>query len=196
MPIGSSRSERTDQAPAGRPAVFLDRDGTIIEDRGDLADPSQVEFFEDTVPALRRLEGCFDLFIVTNQSGVAKGTISAEDVERVNAHVLARLAEAGIGIAAAYVCPHERRDGCGCMKPSPHFLLRAETEHGIDLRRSFVVGDHPHDVEFARAAGATGIYLLSGHGLRHLEGIPEGTPVAAGIREAVELILDTTDAGC
>lgn len=190
MVIGSSRSEGPDRTAAGRPAVFLDRDGTIIEDRGDLADPSQVEFFEDTVPALRRLAGRFDLFIVTNQSGVAKGAISVQDVERVNAHVLARLAETGIAIVATYVCPHERRDGCGCMKPSPHFLLRAEAEHRIDLRRSFVVGDHPHDVEFARGAGATGIYLLTGHGLRHLEGVPEGTPVAAGIREAVDLILE------
>jgi histidinol-phosphate phosphatase family protein len=193
MPIKSARSEGPDRPPAGRPAVFLDRDGTIIEDRGDLADPSQVEFFEDTVPALRRLSWGSDLFIVTNQSGVAKGAISPEDVERVNTHVLARLAEAGIGIAAAYVCPHERRDGCGCMKPNPHFLLRAETEHRIDLRRSFVVGDHPHDVEFARAAGATGIYLLTGHGLRHLEAVPEGTPVAAGIREAVDLILESAE---
>ena len=173
-----------------RPAVFLDRDGTIIEDHGDLHDPSQVEFFEDTIPALRRLAGRFTLFIVTNQSGVAKGTISARDVERVNAHVLSRLAEAGIGIAATYVCPHERRDGCLCMKPNPFFLHKAETEHGIDLQRSFVIGDHPHDVEFAKAGGATGIYVLTGHGLKHLEGVAEGTAIAAGIHEAVEFILE------
>ncbi len=175
--------------PAGRPAVLLDRDGTIIEDRGDLSDPSRAVFFEATIPALRRLAGRFDLFIVTNQSGVAKGAITAQDVERVNAHVLSRLSEAGIGIVAIYVCPHERRDGCRCMKPNPHFLIRAEDEHGIDLKRSFVIGDHPHDVEFARAGGATGIYVLTGHGLKHLEGIAEGTPVAAGIGEAAELIL-------
>jgi D-glycero-D-manno-heptose 1,7-bisphosphate phosphatase len=174
-----------------RPAVFLDRDGTIIEDRGDLSVPSQVEFFEDTIPALRRLAGRFDLFIVTNQSGVAKGAITVRDVERVNAHVLARLSEAGIEIVATYVCPHERRDGCRCMKPSPLFLHRAEYDHGVDLRRSFVIGDHPHDVEFAKAGGATGIYVLTGHGLKHLEGIVEGTPIAAGIGEAAELILES-----
>lgn len=173
-----------------RPAVFLDRDGTIIEDRGDLSDPSQVEFFEGTIPALRRLGECFDLFIVTNQSGVAKGSISAQDVERVNAHVLSRLSEAGIEVVATYVCPHERRDGCRCMKPSPLFLHRAEYDHGVDLRRSFVIGDHPHDVEFARAGGAMGVYVLTGHGLRHLEGVAEGTAVAAGIREAADIILE------
>ncbi|MBM3306093.1 MAG: HAD family hydrolase [Candidatus Aminicenantes bacterium] len=174
-----------------RPAVFLDRDGTIIEDRGDLSDPSQVEFFEGTIPALRRLGERFGLFIVTNQSGVAKGAITTQDVERVNAHILSRLSEAGIEIVAAYVCPHERRDGCRCMKPSPLFLHRAEHDHGVDLRRSFAIGDHPHDVEFARAGGATGIYVLSGHGLKHLEGIAEGTAVVAGIREAAELILES-----
>lgn len=181
----------SEQENRSRPAVFLDRDGTIIEDHGDLRDPSQVEFFEDTIPALRRLAGPFVLFIVTNQSGVAKGTISARDVERVNAHVLSRLAEAGIEIAATYVCPHERRDGCLCMKPNPFFLQKAETEHGIDLRRSFVIGDHPHDVEFAKAGGAAGIYVLTGHGLKHLEGVAEGTAIAAGIHEAVEFILDS-----
>ena len=172
-----------------RRAVFLDRDGTIIEDRGDLSDPTQVVFFKDTVPALRRLADRFALFIVTNQSGVAKGTITIEDVRRVNDYVEKYVAAEGAPIAATYVCPHQRSSGCQCIKPNPYFLKEAEREFGIDLRRSFVIGDHPHDVEFATRVEATGIYVLSGHGMKHRADIPVQTIVVEGIREATEQIL-------
>jgi D-glycero-D-manno-heptose 1,7-bisphosphate phosphatase len=171
-------------------AVFLDRDGTIIEDRGDLSAPSEVVWFEDTISSLRRLSDCFDLFIVTNQSGVAKGTISMEAVDRVNAYVSSHLAQHGISIVATYVCPHERASDCHCIKPKPHFLKRAERDFRIDLRRSFVVGDHPHDVELAKNVGATGIYVLSGHGRKHRRDIPGDAIVADGIGEASEHILE------
>jgi histidinol phosphatase-like enzyme len=91
-------------------------------------------------------------------------------------------------IAATYVCPHQRSSGCKCIKPNAYFLEEAEREFGIDLRRSFVIGDHPHDVELATHVGATGIYVLSGHGMKHRDELPEGTEVAAGIMEAVEII--------
>ncbi len=173
-----------------RAAVFLDRDGTIIEDHGDLSEPLQVAFFRDTVVSLRRLCERFDLFIVTNQPGVAKGTISMQDVERVNSHVTSYLAGQGVPIAATYVCPHERVDGCRCIKPNPYFLKKAEGDFGVDLRRSFVIGDHPHDVELAASVGATGIYVLSGHGMKHRGEISGDTVVSTGIREAVECILE------
>lgn len=172
-----------------RPAVFLDRDGTIIEDCGDLSDPAQVVFFKETFAALRRLADHFILFIVTNQSGVAKGTITSKDVKRVNDYVERRLAEQGVAVAATYVCPHLRSDGCHCIKPNPFFLKEAERDFAIDLRRSFVIGDHPHDVEFAVNVEATGIYVLSGHGVKHREEIKAQTIVVDGIREAVDLIL-------
>lgn len=172
-----------------RAAVFLDRDGTIIEDRGDLSDPAQVVFFADTVPALSRLTGRFDLFIVTNQSGVAKGLISLQDVQRVNAHIVAHLVRHGIAITAIYVCPHARASGCRCIKPKPYFLKKAARDFQVDLKRSFVVGDHPHDVELAANAGATGIYVLTGHGIRHRAGMPASAVVAAGIGDAVGEIL-------
>lgn len=171
------------------PAVFLDRDGTIIEDRGYLSDPAQVRFFENTVPSLRRLSRRFALFIVTNQSGVARGLITVGDVERVNAHVTAHLSESGIRILETYVCPHLSSGGCSCIKPNPFFLRKAERDHGIDLKHSFVIGDHPHDVVFAENGGANAVYVLTGHGEKHREELPEGTPVARGIREATDLIL-------
>jgi len=176
---------------AARAAVFLDRDGTIIEDRGDLSEASQVVFFPDAVDALRRLCEHFELFIVTNQSGVAKGTISLADVERVNAYVTSYLAEHGVPITATYVCPHERSAGCDCIKPKPYFLRKAEMEFGIDLQRSFAVGDHPHDVKFALNVDAVGIYVLSGHGRKHQAELPAGSVVTAGIREAADHILSS-----
>ncbi len=172
------------------PAVFLDRDGTIVEDNGDLSDPSQVVFFEDTVSSLRRLSAHFALFIVTNQSGVAKGKITMQQVDLVNAYIVSHLQRHGIRMLASYVCPHQRADGCVCIKPNPYFIKEAALEFGIDTGQSFVIGDHPHDVEFAINAGARAIYVLSGHGMKHRHELPKDTVIAAGIREATEIILE------
>jgi D-glycero-D-manno-heptose 1,7-bisphosphate phosphatase len=171
------------------PAVFLDRDGTIIEDNGDLSDPSQVVFFEDTVSSLRRLSAYFALFIVTNQSGIAKGKITTQQVDLVNAYIVSHLQRHGIHIFASYVCPHKREDGCVCIKPNPFFIKKAALKFGIDTEQSFVIGDHPYDVEFAINAGAMAIYVLSGHGMKHRHELSKNTVIAAGIREATEIIL-------
>jgi histidinol-phosphate phosphatase family protein len=171
--------------------VFLDRDGTIIEDRGHLAREDQVEFFPEAVPALLRLQERFALFLVTNQSGVSKGEITLEDVQRVNDHVVSVLAASGVRILETYVCPHQRSDGCDCIKPRPFFLEKAAADHGVDLSRSFVIGDHPHDIAFGADAGLGAVYVLSGHGRKHRPELPEGVTIVAGIREAVDLILET-----
>jgi len=120
------------------------------------------------------------------------GIISLQDVERVNAHIVSYLAEAGVRIVSIYVCPHGRGDGCRCIKPNPYFPRKAAQEHGIDLRRSFVIGDHPHDVELATNAGAQGIYVLTGHGVKHRDQMPEEALVVSGIGQAVERILQRT----
>jgi len=172
-----------------RAAVFLDRDGTIIEDRGFLSRPDQVVFYPQSIPALLRLQERFDLFIVTNQSGVAKGEISIEDVDRVNTYVVVTLAEAGVRILETYVCPHNRTDGCDCIKPKPFFLRKAEEDYQIGLARSYVIGDHPHDAEFGIASGAGAIYLLSGHGEHHRDELAADVTVAADIGEAAEVLV-------
>lgn len=175
---------------SGRPAAFLDRDGAIIEDRGHLARPEDVVLFPDAPQALRRLQERFLLFIVTNQSGVAQGLIGREDVDRVNAHLLAQLRECGVEVAAVYVCPHRRADGCDCIKPKRRFLDRAAAEYGVDLARSVSIGDHLHDVELAQAAGGRGVFLLTGHGARHVAELPPGTVVVPGIAEAADWALE------
>jgi len=171
-----------------QPAVFLDRDGTLIEDRGHLGDPSQVAFYPETFPALRRLGGQFLLFIVTNQNGIAKGVTTPEGVRRVNDFVVRRLAEEGIEIREVYCCPHERSDGCECIKPSPYFPRQAERDHGVDLARSFMVGDHPPDVELAANVGARGLFVLSGHGAKHRDELRVPCEVVSGISEAADRI--------
>jgi D-glycero-D-manno-heptose 1,7-bisphosphate phosphatase len=177
------------RSPRSRPAVFLDRDGTLIEDRGYLADPEAVRFIPGAVDALRRLGRSYELFIVTNQGGVAAGITPLDGVRRVNEHVAEVLGRAGAAIRAVYCCPHRRSDGCPCIKPKPHFLREAEREHRIDLARSFVVGDHPHDVELAANAGARGIYVLTGHGANHRDELTVACIIVPGISEAADHIL-------
>ena len=170
-------------------AIFLDRDGTIIEDRGHLRDTSDIIFFPETFEALQKLQEHFLLFIVTNQTGVARGLINLDDVKLVNDGVVAALAEAGIKITKVYVCPHDRSENCVCIKPNPYFLRKAAKDYHLDLRRSFTVGDHPHDIQFAEPVGARGIYLLTGHGDKHLAELAQDTEVVSGIMEAAEKMV-------
>ena len=172
-------------------AVFLDRDGTIIEDRGHLRDPSDVVFFLETFEALKKLRDFFLLFIVTNQVGVARGILTAGDVNRVNRCVVDVLADKDIVVTDVYTCPHSRADNCPCIKPKPFFLNKAAAQYNIDLRASFTIGDHPHDVQLAQNAGAQGIYVLSGHGDKHRAEVSEGTQVVPGIMQATEKIMSS-----
>lgn len=184
----STASERAGGGGVG--AVFLDRDGTIIEDRGHLGSIEQVVFYPLAFEALRELGRRFRLFIVTNQTGVGEGTITAEQAQAVNDHVVERLADEGVEIVRTYTCPHRRADLCACIKPNPYWLLEAASEYNLDLSRSWVVGDHPHDVELARRAGACGVYVLTGHGAKHRADVPPGTGIVDGIAEAARLILE------
>ena len=175
-----------------RSAVFLDRDGTIIEDVGHITSPRQVQFFPDTIKALRFLSR-FRLFIITNQPGVAEGVISRSQLDRVNAFIMEYLASNGIKIEHIYYCPHARSDGCSCIKPNPYYIKKAKQDYGLDLARSYVVGDHPHDVIMSQRVGARGIYLLTGHGQRHRHQVPEGVVILPGILEAARWILSSGD---
>lgn len=170
-------------------AVFLDRDGTIIEDRGHIASCSDIAFFPDTFDALRKLQKHFLLFIITNQPGVAKGIIKRDDVDIINKMVIDRLAKEGIKITDVYVCPHQRSDNCDCIKPKPFFLKKAAKFYNLDMGKSFTIGDHPHDIELGRELGVRGIYVLTGHGKKHMEELPAGAQVAEGIMQAAEKIL-------
>ena len=170
-------------------AVFLDRDGTIIQDAGYIDSPGEVEFFSDTFDVLRKLQNSFELFIVTNQSGIAKGLISESGADKVNRFIDSRLRDNGIIIREWYVCPHDNADNCPCKKPKPYFLHKAEKDYNIDLSSSWVIGDHPHDIEFAKNGGASGLYVLTGHGAGHLDELPSDIPVFHNLTGAAGRIL-------
>lgn len=174
-------------------AVFLDRDGTLIEDRGYIGDPNEVSLFPDTVSALQKVHDKYLLFVVSNQSGIAKGLITPEDVDVVNRVLSEKLAEGGISIQEWYFCPHAPEDGCAYRKPNPGFLLQAAEEYEIDLKKSFIIGDHPSDAATGDAVGACGLYLLTGHGAHHVDELPEGRPVFKNLSAAAEWILDQPD---
>jgi histidinol-phosphate phosphatase family protein len=165
------------------PALFLDRDGTLIEDVGFLSDPGQIAFLPGAIAALQILSRQFKLFIVTNQSGISLGKLTSVQVDIVNRHVVDTLAGHGIPIEAVYVCPHTRAEDCQCIKPRPWFLHKASIEHHIDLHRSFTIGDHPHDALFGPAAGAQGVYVLSGHGRSHRADLPSGIAVIESLAD-------------
>jgi D-glycero-D-manno-heptose 1,7-bisphosphate phosphatase len=172
-----------------KPAVFLDRDGTIIEDRGHLSSIGEVIFFPETIVSLQNIQKQFELFIVTHQPGVSRGLLTMNDVDKVNSYIVKVLREHGISIRETYVCPHERSERCGCIKPMPYFLHQAANNYAIDLERSYVIGDHPHDVELARNAGANGIYVLTGHGEKHYDQLSQDSIVLKNIEKAAQYIM-------
>ena len=157
----------------GDAAVFLDRDGTIIEEVGYLDRPERVELFPYSADAIRAFNRAgLRVVIVTNQSGVARGFFSEAVVHDVHRHIGRLLAEAGAHIDAYYYCPHHP-DGklaeyarvCDCRKPARGLVDRAARELGIDPGRSFAVGDRWLDVALARAVGAAGVLVRTGYGL-------------------------------
>ncbi len=168
-----------------RAALFLDRDGTLVEDRGDPGDPVEAVFLPGVVDALRELQARFVLIVVTHQAGCAAGRLTLEQVDAVNRSVVERLAAAGVHIEAVYVRPHGHADESGSIKPLHRFLRAAERDHGIDLARSYSIGDHPHDAELAPAAGGTGIYVLTGHGLEHRGELGGGHVVVPALPDAL-----------
>ena len=154
-------------------AVFLDRDGTIIEEVGYLDRPERVELYPYSIEAIRALNRAgLKLVMVTNQSGVARGFFSEEVVHAVHRHIADLLAAGGAWLDAYYYCPHhpdgrvaEYATVCQCRKPERGMVDRAVRELGIDPARSFTVGDRWLDVALAQTVGARGVLVRTGYGL-------------------------------
>ena len=142
-----------------RPAAFLDRDGTLVEDAHYLSRPEQLVLIPDAVRALRRLNDAdVPVVIVTNQSGIARGLLTDADYDRVERRLDAMLADAGVRIAATHPCPHhpEFPGPCACRKPGVLLYERATSELSLDPARSFFAGDRWRDVAAALHFGGTG----------------------------------------
>jgi histidinol-phosphate phosphatase family protein len=170
-----------------RPAVFLDRDGTVIADREYLASPEGVALLPGAGEAVARLNRAgLPVVLVTNQSGIGRGYFSAADYHAVHGRLVEALAAEGARLDAVYHCPHAPEEACDCRKPGPGMFERAARELGLDLAASFYVGDRLRDVEAGLALGGTGI--LVGDRVPG-EAPPAGVAAVPGLSEAVQRIL-------
>ncbi len=149
-------------------AVFLDRDGTLIEEKHYLHKPEQVVIFPGVADALNRLQAAgFKLFIVTNQSGVGRGYFTLADVEKVNRHLGQELGKSGVRFEKIYIAPEHPDHPSRGRKPSPQFLLDARDEFGLDLGRSYMIGDKLIDLECGWNAGVRRSLLVrTGYGAK------------------------------
>jgi histidinol-phosphate phosphatase family protein len=171
-----------------RPAVFLDRDGTLIEEVGYLDRLDRLQRFPWSIDAVRLLNRAgFAVAVVSNQAGVARGFCTEEFVREVQRTIDARMTGGGARIEGWYYCPHHpdaplaqyRRD-CDCRKPRPGMLRQAERELGIDPARSYVVGDRWLDVKLGRGVGARGILVRTGYGASEERRLPDALRQAQG----------------
>jgi D-glycero-D-manno-heptose 1,7-bisphosphate phosphatase len=152
--------------------VFIDRDGTLIEEAGYLNDLQRLVFFPYTVDAVRQLnKGGFVVVVITNQAGIARGIVTEEFLVAAHRHISDRLAAGGAHVDAYYHCPHHPdgiieslRRSCDCRKPGPALLLRAAGELDLDLENSFTIGDRWHDLQAGGAAGTRTVLVRTGYG--------------------------------
>lgn len=155
--------------PVSRAAVFLDRDGVIVEDVHFLVSPSQLRLLPGVVQGLRALQEQFYIIVLTNQSGIARGLLTEDDLLAIHLALVQPLAAEGAILDAFYYCPHlpeatvlAYRAECNCRKPKPGMLLLAERDWGIDLSQSWIVGDATRDIEAGCAVGVKGIMVGNG----------------------------------
>ena len=175
-----------------RPAVFVDRDGTIINERSYLADPEGVSLVPGAASALADLRAAgLALVTVTNQSGIALGLYAEQDYRAVAARLDRELVASGAPVDATEHCPHhpDVTGPCDCRKPATGMHRRAAAALGIDLARSYYVGDKVTDVLPAVELGGQGILVRTGYGRDQEAAAPEGTWVADDLRSAADLIL-------
>ncbi len=176
------------------PAVFLDRDGTLMEEVHYCADPGLVRLFPGTADALRRLKDRgFLLVIITNQSGIGRGMISLSQYEAVHAELLRQINEGQRDlIDATYFCPDAPPTPSSRRKPEPGMVLEAARDLGIDLARSWFVGDKEADIGCGRRAGTQTILVQTGYGLQETEAEPDF--LAKDVVAAAGIILEHCDA--
>ncbi|KAB0669508.1 D-glycero-beta-D-manno-heptose 1,7-bisphosphate 7-phosphatase [Oryzomonas sagensis] len=185
-------------AGAQKRAVFVDRDGTINVEKDYLYRIEDFEFIPGAPEAIRRLnEAGFLVVVVTNQSGVARGYYTEEDVEILHRHIAAELGKAGARVDAWYYCPHHPAGRgsyalpCRCRKPLPGMLMEAACRHNIDLAASVMIGDKLADMKAGIAAGCRTILVRSGYGASEEARVLSGTSVYDDLLAAVLSLVPT-----
>ena len=174
------------------PALFLDRDGVIIENRMDYVKSlGEVEFIPGALRALAQVaQHGGRIVIVTNQSAIGRGLLTQVTLEAIHTHLLEHITTSGGRIDGIYICPHHPDDNCDCRKPAPGLLLRAARELGIDLSASVLIGDNITDVLAARAVGVKPILVNTGLGATQpLSMVNESVLRCHDLAQAVETLL-------
>ncbi|HEU4354459.1 MAG TPA: HAD family hydrolase [Actinomycetota bacterium] len=193
------RGSRLETHAVSRRFVLVDRDGTINEEISPeyVLEPDQIRLLPGAARALRELrEIGLGVVVVTNQSPVGRGWITADQLDTIHARLSELLHAEGAAVDGFYVCPHVPGDGCDCRKPEVGLALRAAAEHGFDPAEAFVVGDHPGDVEMGRRIGAGTFQVRTGHGMEEIaEGGPPADHVVQDLAEAARIIRAEVLAG-
>lgn len=181
-------------------ALFVDRDGTLIVERGFLADPKGVKLSRGATPLLKLFtDAGTKLFVVTNQSGLARGILTWDQVNAVNEKVVQRLLARVVPVSEILICPHHPeaavatlRKRCRCRKPGTLLHERAMKKHGLDPARCAVIGDKWDDVGAGVALGATAVHVLTGYGRQHRATVRERAPdaiLAGSLADALRRLL-------
>jgi len=178
-------------------AVFLDRDGTIVVEKGYITVAGAIELIPGAADAIVRLRaGGWKVYVATNQGCVGKGMITEEELGEINFRMVSMLGAEGAELDGIYVCPHHPEGTvpdfaieCDCRKPRPGMLERAASENGLDLTQCVMIGDTMRDLGAARAAGARAILVLTGHGSDTVTQEHGAEHVAADLAAAVDWLL-------
>lgn len=187
----------TQDLPLAGVTVFLDRDGTVNRDTGYITSPQELDLFPGVVEAVASLNRAgARVVLVTNQSAIARGFMTVDQLQTIHAVLLSRLEAGGARLDAVYYCPHHPHDGCRCRKPQPAMIHRAAADLALDLSRAYVIGDQPRDIELARRVGARAVLVLSGQttgeAAHDMDMEPSGIApdfVAEALGDAVEWIF-------
>jgi D-glycero-D-manno-heptose 1,7-bisphosphate phosphatase len=173
-------------------ALFLDRDGVLINYIPYLSSSQQVNLPHDAGVALKQWQDQgYKLIIITNQSGIGRGYFSLEDVHQIHQRVRDEYAKFGVFFTDIFLCPHHPNDACVCRKPSPYLLIEAAKKYNIDLSQSFFIGDAPSDLECAIKANCQPVLLLTGRGKNTLEKIHQFSckiPVYEQLKDTIDLL--------
>ena len=182
------------------PAVFIDRDGTLIHERHYLRTVKGLRLFAGAVKAMKLLkEAGFKLIMVTNQSGIGRGYLTEATLARIHAHLEKMLKKQGVSFDGVYYCPHHPDVKCSCRKPNLGMVRAAQRRFGLDLKRSYVIGDHVNDFLLAQNMKGTGIFVLTGHGkheqekIRKSKGVLRPDHIEKNILTAARLIIRHKD---
>ncbi len=173
-------------------AIILDRDGVLIEDKNYSYKIEDLELLPGVIEGLKQLQSSFIFFIVTNQSGIGRGYFTLEDFQKYNNYLISILNDNNIRIEKTFFCPHKKEDNCECRKPNPKYLKEIAEQWNVNMSSSWMIGDHPSDIQFGINGGCKTVYMVTGHGAKHLRDLEVNgiipTLVHSNFLEAVEEI--------